>query len=75
VEESASDLFFSSGTVPHIKIEGITMPLKAPVLQAQDTKLRIKLTQPVAMAGEHLEATIEKPTRPASTLANLPPSH
>ncbi len=38
VEESASDLFFSSGTVPHIKIEGITMPLRAPVLQAQDTK-------------------------------------
>jgi twitching motility protein PilU len=40
-----------------------------------DLKLRIKLTQPVAMAGEHLEATLEKPTRPASALANLPPSN
>ena len=38
VKKSASDLFFSAGTVPHIKIEGVTMPLKAPVLQPHETK-------------------------------------
>ena len=38
VKKSASDLFFSAGTVPHIKIEGIMMPVKATVLSASDTK-------------------------------------
>ena len=38
VKKSASDLFFSAGTVPHMKVEGITMPVKAPVLRATDTK-------------------------------------
>ena len=38
VKKSASDLFFSAGTVPHIKIEGVTMPVKAPVLQPHETK-------------------------------------
>ena len=38
VKKDASDLFFSAGTVPHIKIEGVTMPVKAPVLQAHETK-------------------------------------
>jgi len=38
VQQSASDLFFSAGAVPHIKIEGITMPVKSTVLSAADTK-------------------------------------
>ena len=38
VKKNASDLFFSSGTVPHIKVEGVTMPVKAPVLGAIETK-------------------------------------
>jgi twitching motility protein PilU len=38
VKKSASDLFFSAGTSPHIKIEGVTMPVKAPALQAHETK-------------------------------------
>ena len=38
VKKSASDLFFSAGTVPHMKIEGTTVPVKAPVLRASDTK-------------------------------------
>jgi twitching motility protein PilU len=39
-----------------------------------DLKLRIKLTQPVAMAGDHLEATIEQDAPTPSELASLPPS-
>jgi twitching motility protein PilU len=39
-----------------------------------DLKLRIKLTRPVALFGEHLDATIERPTRRVSDLANLPPT-
>ena len=38
VKKNASDVFFSSGTVPHIKVEGVTLPVKAPVLSAHDTK-------------------------------------
>jgi twitching motility protein PilU len=38
VKKSASDLFFSAGTVPHIKIEGITMPVRGEALCASETK-------------------------------------
>lgn len=38
VEKDASDLFFSAGAVPHMKIEGVTMPVNAPVLQSDETK-------------------------------------
>src|SRR5437016_4626450 len=38
VERNASDLVFSVGTVPHMKLEGVTWPLKAPVLEPGDVK-------------------------------------
>jgi twitching motility protein PilU len=33
VEKNGSDLFFSVGAVPHIKVEGTAIPVKAPVLK------------------------------------------
>jgi twitching motility protein PilU len=38
VKKNASDLFFSAGAAPHIKIEGVTLPLKAPALRSNETK-------------------------------------
>src|SRR5688572_25670729 len=37
-EKSASDLVFSVGAVPHLKLEGVTWPVKAPVLKPGDVK-------------------------------------
>ena len=38
VKKNASDLFFTAGAAPHIKIEGVTLPLKAPALSSNETK-------------------------------------
>lgn len=38
VEQNASDLFFSVGAIPHIKLEGVMIPLQAPVMQPGDVK-------------------------------------
>jgi twitching motility protein PilU len=38
VDRKASDLFFSVGAPPNIKIEGITHPVQAPVLKPGDVK-------------------------------------
>ena len=38
VEKNASDLFFSVGAVPQMKLEGTTLPVQAPVLQSEESK-------------------------------------
>lgn len=38
VKKNGSDLFFTAGAAPHIKIEGVILPLKGPELRSNETK-------------------------------------
>jgi len=55
VEKSASDLFLTCGTPPHLKIEGVTHPVKVPPLNPGEVKLMAR-----AIMTDHQTAAFEE---------------